>query len=261
MRIYYALLMAIAIAGCSPFKLSLSDELKQSHDEYPVKGRQVAFTKEKLSFGEYKTTKVKRSWTKGSDYRLGIGWGSTAQHEWINIISTEYIKRRQTVNFTLSDDKNSSQVFCASKFQAKDLQIGRRENSILNIGLDITGAGYKSSSLYYVQMFINDEEIPWQLMLDNQAVQGEAKTYRGVLAKSKTEYYTIVPVTKLEKNGKSGKILAGSVGFEFRNNQGLAVAAVSQIDKGVVFLAKTNVEERFLLANVCAALLLQHDLE
>jgi hypothetical protein len=51
------------------------------------------------------------------------------------------------------------------------------------------------------------------------------------LATSKTEYYTLVPVTKLEKNGKTGNILGGSVGFEFQNEQGTAIAAVSLMDK------------------------------
>jgi exoribonuclease II len=39
------------------------------------------------------------------------------------------------------------------------------------------------------------------------------------------------------------------------------VAAVSLIDKGMIYLAKTSVEERFLLANACAALLLQEQIE
>ena len=67
-------------------------------------------------------------------------------------------------------------------------------------------------------------------------------------------------MTRLEKNGKSGEILAGSVGLEFHNPEGKPVAAVSLIDKGMVFLGKTTKEERFLLANLCAALLLQQEI-
>lgn len=253
--------IVISAVSCTPFKMSVSDDLKSNHDEYTVKGRQGILIKEKLSFGEYNTTKVKRSWTKGSSARTGIGYGGTAQQDWVNIISVEYINRRQTVNFNLSDGKNSSEVFCVSRFHAKDLQIGKSENSILNIGMDIAGIGGKSSSLYYVQIYTNDAESPWQLILDNQAAQAKAKTYIGVIAKSKTEYYTLVPVRKLEKNGKSGNILAGSVGFEFQNPRGEAVAAVSLMDNGMVFLGKTTAEERFLLANACAALLLQQQIE
>jgi hypothetical protein len=257
---FYSLVLLI-LSGCTPFKLAISDELKSNHDEYAVEGRQGLLLKEKLSFGGYHTTRVKRFWTKGTSSRSGIGWGGTAQYEWVNIISTEYVNKKQTVNFSLSDGKNSSEVFCVSRFHSKDLQIGRKETSILNIGMDIAGIGGNSSSFYYVQIFTGNDETPWQLVLDNQAVQAKPKKYIGVLAKNRTDYYTMVPVTKLEKNGKAGNILGGSVGFEFLNAQGQAVAAVSLIDKGMVFLGKTTSEERFLLANASTALLLQQLIE
>jgi hypothetical protein len=81
--------------------------------------------------------------------------------------------------------------------------------------------------------------------------------YTGKLAKSTSEYYTIVPVTKVESKGKTGNTLLGAIGFEFRNAEGKTVAAVSLIDKGMAYLAKTTAEERFLLANACTGLLLQ----
>ena len=56
-------------------------------------------------------------------------------------------------------------------------------------------------------------------------------------------------------------MLAGSIGFEFRNAQGKAVAAVSTINNGMVFLPHVDKEERFLLANACTALLLQDIIE
>ncbi len=99
------------------------------------------------------------------------------------------------------------------------------------------------------------------MVIDNQLSQAKPKDYTGYLAKSKTEYYSIVPVTKMEIKGKPGNILAGSVGFEFRDAQGRPVAAVSFINKGMVFLGKQTAEERFLLANACTALLLQDVIE
>ena len=164
------------------------------------------------------------------------------------------------MNFNLTNGRLESDVYCVSNFNARDLQIGRRENSILNISLDLAGLGGSSSSFYYVQVFTQPDEDPWQLVLDNQAVHARSKSYVGVLAKSSSEFYTLVPVTKLENNGKAGNTLLGSVGFEFRNPKGQAVAAVSMIDNGMVFLGKTSEEERFLLANVCAALLLQEQI-
>jgi hypothetical protein len=122
----------------------------------------------------------------------------------------------------------------------------------------------KASLVYYIPpikkglcIFSDKDEQPWQLVLDNQVAQALPNRYTGKLAKSASEYYTIVPVTKVESKGKTGNTLLGAIGFEFRNAEGKTVAAVSLVDKGMVYLAKTTAEERFLLANACTALLLQ----
>jgi hypothetical protein len=257
-----ALFTIITVIGCTPFKMTVSDELKSNNDEYSVKGRNGTRIKQKISFGNYSTAKIKRSWTRGNSSRFGIGYGGTTQQEWVNIISTEYINKKQTIGFNLADGKFLSDVYCVSRFNSKDLEIGKNPNSILNIGMDILGMGGKSSSTYYVQLFTSEkDERPWEMVIDNQLSQARPKEYIGYLAKGPSEYYSIVPVTKLEKNGKSGNILAGSVGFEFRTPSGKAVAAVSLIDNGMVFLGKISDEERFLLANACTALLLQDVIE
>jgi hypothetical protein len=257
-----ALAAMIIAAGCTPFKMAVSDELKANNDEYAVKGKNGTRIKQKISFGGYATTNIKRSWTKGNSSRSGIGYYETNHNEWVNIISTEYINKKQTIKFNLSDGNNMSDAYCVSRFNAKDFEIGKNPNSLLNIGMDILGIGGKSSSNYYVQVFTsNKEERPWEMVIDNQMAQARPKEYIGYLAKSRTEYYSIVPVTKIDTKKGTGSILAGSVGYEFRNPQGQAVAAVSLMDNGMVFLGKISAEERFLLANACTALLLQDVIE
>ncbi len=257
-----SLLGLLLVSACTPFKMTVSDELKTSNDEYAVKGRNGTRIRQKVSFGEYATTQIKRSWTKGNSSHFGIGYGGTAQQEWVNIISTEYINKKQTIRFNLAHGNKQSEVYCVSRFNAKDLEIGKNPNSLLNIGMDILGIGGKSSSSYYVQVYASEKDTrPWEMVIDNQLSQARPKEYIGYLAKSQVDYYSIIPVTKLEKNGKSGNILAGAIGFEFRNPRGRAVAAVSLIDNGMVFLGKISEEERFLLANACTALLLQDVIE
>lgn len=112
-----------------------------------------------------------------------------------------------------------------------------------------------------MQIYAAAGEQPWQMVIDNQAVQAERRTYKGLLAQSKDKYYTIVPVINLEKNGKVGTILGGSVGFEFYDPAGKPVAAVSMMNNGMVFMVKTDPGERFLLASACAALLLQQEID
>jgi hypothetical protein len=259
-QLFIAATVLISFASCSPFKMAVHEDLKPAYDELSVKGRQGILIKQKMSFGEFSTNTVKRSWTRGTSSRKGLGYIDPNRMEWINIISTEYINKKQTVRYSLNSDGMQSDVFCVSRFKAKDFNI-LKENSLLNVALDIFGAGGESSSMYYVQIFPSDKEHrPWELALDNQESQEKPRKYIGYLAKSKTEYYTLHPVRQLEKKGKVSNMPFGSIGFEFRNPAGKTVAAVSMMDKGLVYLAKTIAEERFLLANACTAILLQEQI-
>ncbi len=55
------LIVIILISSCAPGKMVVSDELKTNHDEYIVKGKDGTRIKQKMSFGEYATTQIKRS--------------------------------------------------------------------------------------------------------------------------------------------------------------------------------------------------------
>jgi hypothetical protein len=252
----------ITITSFGQFKIAVSDELRSANDEYKVKGRQGILIKQKLSFGEFSTSTVKRSWTKGGGSYFGLGAGTPGRNDHTNIISLEYVNRKQTVYFNLSDGSGQrSEVFAASKFRSKDLEIGN-PNNIVNIAMDLLGVGGRSESNYYVQIYTDSAAQPWQMLINNQAAQSQPGKYTGLLAKDRDNYYTIVPVTKIERrNGKITNTLAGALGFEFRNAKGVAVAAVSLIDNGMVFLGHLPAQERFLLANASAALLLQEAID
>lgn len=252
----------IVITSFGQIKIAVSDELRHIDDEYKVKGRQGILIKQKLSFGEFTTSTVKRSWTKGGSGYFGFGTGTPGRNDHTNIISLEYVNRRQTVFFNLTDEKgNQSEVFGASKFHFKDLELGN-PNNIFNIAMDVLGIGGRSESNYYVQIYTDSASQPWQMVINNQAAQSTPRKYTGLLAQNKDNFYTIVPITKVErKNGKVSNTLAGALGFEFRNSKGIAVAAVSLVDNGMVFLRQTDSAERFLLANASAALLLQEAID
>jgi hypothetical protein len=260
---YLLLVVAFLSFACGSVKMTVSDDLKANNDEYVVKGKDGTRIKQKLSFGNYYTTGIHRSWVRDRSSKYGIASGNVTDEDYRNIISLTYINRKQTIRYGLTDGNHNSEVFCVSRFNARDLEIGKHPGSILNIGIDLLGITGRPESSYYVQIFENENDIkPWEMMIDNQMSQANPKSYIGYLAKSATEYYSILPVTKMEKvGGKSGNILAGSIGFEFRDPQGRAIAAVSKLDRGMVFLSRVTPSERFLLANACAAILLQDMIE
>ena len=107
------------ITGCTPFKMAVSDDLKPAYDEYNVKGRQGILTKQKMSFGEYSTSAVHRSWTKGYSGRNGIGYNDPFRQEWINIISINYTNKNQTIRYEMNSGAMQSEVYCVSHFDAE----------------------------------------------------------------------------------------------------------------------------------------------
>lgn len=252
------LMLLVLFAGCMTPKIALNGE---GFTEMPVKGKNGFFIKQKLSFGEYASTSVKRSWIRGNTTRTGLSIGQPGTPDYENIISKEYSNRKQTVNFGLTDGSNNSEVRCVTRFSTNDLIVGNNESSLPNILIDLV-RGLRSKHTYYVQVFINNETKPWQLLLDNNAVQADATSYTGKIALDNNNFYTLVPVNKmLNKKGEAKNILFGSIGLELKNKDNKAVAAVSFLDKGKVYLNTADKKEAFLLANICAALLLQEQID
>lgn len=257
--ILFSFIIINSLIACSPAKIAVDDASWQQKEELAVKGRNAFLIKQKLSFGEFKTTVVKRSWTKGSSWGFGIG-----VNDWVEQIGIEFSRRKQTVRFHLTDAAgNEAQVTALAKARWTDLTIGRNPNSAINIIGDLLQIGDAGTSTYAVRIATSQNAEPWEMIIDNNAAQRNAKKYKGILAKGKSEYYIITPVYKLmNRQGKAVALpFGGSVGFEFQKPGGETVAAVSLIDNGVVYFNQLAKDEKFLLANAAAALLLQQQLD
>jgi hypothetical protein len=101
----------------------------------------------------------------------------------------------------------------------------------------------------------------WELLLDNQASQ-MSKDYQGYLAKNESEYYVITPANRIKtKKGKVGTMPFGSAGYHITDKSGRPLAAVSLMDRGIVYLTDLNQEEKLLMAAALTALLLQEVIE
>lgn len=263
-RLFLIVLFIALLGACTTPKMALDSNKWNNTEALGVAGRNNIFSKETMQFGNFKTTAVKRSWLKGSSSKSAIGTGSTINNTYDNIISIEYINKKQTLKFNLADDAgNSSEVFCVTKFNAEDLQIGNNPNSVLNIATEIFLNTDKSSNTYYAQLFLPNYKKPWELLLDNQLAQAKPKSYTGIVSLDKENYYTLKPVTQLlNKKGEATNMLFGSIGFEIINKNNQPVAAVSTINKGVVYFNNSmNAQEKFLLANICTAILLRQNIE
>jgi len=239
--------------------LALEGDEWKGVEAYPAKGKNSFFKKEKLSFGPYHSIEVDRSWTKGTGSTSGLTVGVPTDDFYKKIITTDHTHKKQTLYFAMGDEAgNQSKAFCLSELDEKDFNIGNSDVSVFNLLLDIAGPGAKSSNIFYTKIFVGPSGKGWELMLDNEAAQAHPKQYVGYLAKNANEYYAITPASKVKsKKGKVGTMPFGSAGFTIRDQDGKAVAAVSIIDNGIVYLMDVAPEEKLLLATTCAVLLLR----
>jgi hypothetical protein len=258
-----ALFSLAVLAGCGQANIALTGEQWNDKESLAVKGRTGILINQKMSFGEFYTKDINRSWTKGGSSYNGIGLRDVTTGDYINIIGTEYINKKQTLRFQLAGANGTgSEVFCVSRFMSKDLLVGD-DKGLLSFGIDLMELkNRRSSSIFYAQIYTDNSGEPWQLMLDNEEVQRDPKYYSGMVAKNRDQYYTIVPVTKVLSNkGKVMNMPFGAMGLEIRDRSGLPLAAVNLADKGHVYFAKgLDEQEKFLLANICTALLLQEQI-
>ena len=249
------------LVGCGTTEPALTVSESDLLESHPVKGRQGLLINQKLKFAEFQTSRVKRSWTRGGNTRLSVFTGHVEDVRYPDLISLNYVDKDQAYFFQMNDlHRNFSDVYATSEFHSRDLQIGGDPNTVINILEDFFGGNGYADNLFYLQMFINEEERPWQLILDNEAAQRSPREYSGVFALDEEEFYTLRPVFHVM--GKKGpvKLLAGSVGYEIFDRKENAVAAVSLIDGGNVYFHTKDPGERFLMANLCAALLLQENI-
>lgn len=257
-KFYFLVAAVMMVAACTPMKPALS---VTDTTAYPVKGRQGLLIRQKLNFGDYETSVVKRSWTRSGNTRVDLIDGKVQNPSYPNLIALDYADSDQSFYFSIKDFfGNMADVYGVSQFHAEDLQIGNNPNSVVNILQDIFGGTDFSENMFYLQVFINDEVQPWQLLLDNYASQAFPGDYTGFFALNENEFYTLLPITHLK--GKKGpqKILAGSIGYEIFSSNGKSVAAVSLVDSGEVYLHTKDPSERLLLSALCSALLLQQDI-
>jgi hypothetical protein len=252
------LIMLSASTSFGQVELALGGPQWEGARSYEVKGRYGILIKQKLTFGPYRSTTVKRSWTKEYSVFQGVG-NLDANSDYRNMIGVEYVQRNQTLFFTLQDSSgNAADVQCVTNYKADNIILG-------NSGITLTGilgnGGKGASSVYYAQIYASAEGAPWHLALDNAAAEESPRTYETRLARSKEEYYIIKPYrTVKSKKGKIIDLTFGFAGFQIRRKNGDAVAAVSTINKGVVYLRDIPAEEKIILSAACAAILLQDEI-
>lgn len=242
--------------------LALEGDAWATVQEYPVKGRS-SHINQKLSFGPFKTIDIDRSWTRGTSFSSSLAMGIPNTPTYRKLLTTACVSKKQTLSFSLADSANNlANGYCISELNAKDLNLGDHPNSVLYLLLDLSGAGGHASNLFYVILVDVNTQSQWELLIDNEARE-MSKDYQGYLAKNENEYYILKPAHRIKsRKGKIGMMPFGSAGYHLTDRSGKPLAAVSLMDKGIVYLTEElDPDEKRLIAAALTALLLQEVME
>lgn len=245
------------LSGCTAGRLAFSNPDWQNKAGYPVEGRsQTVFQKKPLRFGEFYTTKVKTSSKQSYDQTTDLEGRRTSRYNGVAGILNQHSKSSR--RFTLNNGKGQeAEIITYNQLNASTYLFGRSVEMNFDFLLRTLGMDKKTENSYYVQVYEPDEDKPWELILDMDAIEMNPKNYAGVFALDESHYYSIKPINHMMGNNGPSSIPVGCVGYEIINPEGDAVAAVSLLGNCSVYLSDNlTAQNRFLMAGLCAALLL-----
>lgn len=230
-----------------------SEPLSSTATLHQVSGRNGILIRQKLRFGPYYTTEVRRGWIKSWGGATGV------PGRWI----VEVARAKQAIHFSLSDGSNTVRAQTLSRTKSDDIILGPNRNAAHNVAIEILAIGTARQANNFSARFALASGGPeWQLFLDNTAAQLHRREAAGFL-ENEAGFYSIFPLWRVQsRKGRVADMPFGSAGLEIVDEQGRAVAAVSMIDNGAVQIDEAlPAGEKLILAAACSALLLQSNLD
>ncbi len=228
--------LVFILSSCS-VTMMIPENLKSDTTVMEVKGRSGGIASNRLSFGDYKSTKVNRGVKATSDKKFAMTFKGTTEQ----------------MHFDLYDEKgHSSKVFCITQNTKAELPI-MGEHFRIAVGEDDTCAGTISLD----SSIVNGEPV-WNFKLFNSSMElAFKKDTKGTITNGeKTIFIRVISHNSKGKTMNDGMAL----GFEFVLD-GEAIGAVEVIGGGRI-LIKNSLPDylKFLIATTAVTMLTRFDM-
>jgi hypothetical protein len=229
--------LSFFLFSCRTAEVAVNNDLKNETEIYQVKGRQGFQVGQTISFGDFKTSKVKRGWTFG--------------------YSVPFI-----VRFNGAREKISFQQFGPGNSSADVALVSRFKETEYEPLKDYFSISLKYKNYFAGTLKVAGKEESWDFIVHN--VDGASRSLNknttvGLLRSGK-EQITITGIRELE--GASSFITQNDVyGYEFRSGE-TVIGAVSTINNGKVWFKKgLDANLKLVLAGVSSGLMLRNNVE
>lgn len=271
MRNLFLIILVLVFTGsCTPVKVAVPGAFSEAATKMKVKGVNGWTVNQRLSFGNYKTSVVKRGWD----------FTSTVQYTRFNLKPEEMLLRvfeidtdnrrnnqRGKFQFLLEDGNLAADIFATEKFSEKQL-VYKSNNPFIG-DVSRTDRYEYAFSAAILPLTATDHD-PWSLVLVNR-YDAKKDTARGLFDRRYVEeegYVTngketiIIQPLRLDKvttrNGKDTKIFGGKMltGYELRWDDGV-VAIVDILDNTIWLANDLDAKDKLILSSVSSCILLK----
>lgn len=226
-------LALLGLFACKPAQITTDPTMNA--EAMPVKGRNGLQIGQVISYGEYRTSKVRRGWTKGYDYPFRVHFQGA----------------KEKLSYTqFGPNSLQAEVACISKFKSVELKLVK----------DYFRIPLKVENFFAGTIAFEEKKPVWDFILYNPNGDFLQKQESAGYAQNGTQQLDIQAVRGLDGQPDWMKKL-GVYGHEFLLN-GKIVATVSTVNKGTVWIDKSlDAELKTVIAAVSTGLLLRNDVE
>lgn len=225
----------IGIISSKAQYVKLPESLKENSEILPVKGRNGIQINQVITFGDFKTSKIKKGWTKTSKFTSS---------------ATSVSSSSQKFSFVQNGPNNiAADVACLGELSKIDIEIIK---NLFSIGTDF-------KSCFTGSITISETEI-WDFIIIDPEKKPDNGSSSGFIRKENSELIELFASTELEGK-KIPKFLQGVVqGYEFRMADE-PIGIVSLYNKGDVILKNGLPDNiKLVIASLSTALLVKADL-
>ena len=259
----------IFMASCTTAKLSVPSSFSEQATRLPVKGINGWQVGQKLNFGNYHTSKIKRGW----DFSSSVSYTKfriSPEEAVLKVfdINTEKNTNNQKNKFqyTIEEGNLMAEVYATEKFKEKQL-VYKSNNPWI---------GNASKTNRYEYAFtaaiipLEDSKNPWSLVMINK-YDIEKDTARSIFDKpyveqegyatNGNENITIRPlhIDKVTtKSGKDTKVFGGKMlsGYELQWDGGV-VGIIDILDNNIWIYNDLEQKDKLILSSISSAILLK----
>ena len=231
-KLLTAVIVAATVISCKTSNIAISESLSTNATVMDVKGNAGLLINQKISFGDYRTSPIKRGWTKSTE---------------LSVLGIKHTKAQQEIEFTQFSENNlTADIFGASNYNSNMFDLFK--------GLDKFISSFDNS--FFAVIVPSNKRPIWKILVQNNASRSAVKseTDNGVAADDAGNKIQIKGTKTLAGNALF-KDYTKTFGFELIRG-GEAIAAVSVIGNGKVWMKNSlTSEDKLIVASIASVLI------